>query len=555
MERRNFFEGFAKAANNNISKQEKIALLPPPVTTLDPYTGVWDKAKAAHLLRRATYGFNIAQLNSATGKGLNTMVENLFNVAPITDFPLNYDFDDDPEVPKGTTWINAKLGTNAQTSNYRYRSIQAWRVGRTISGEQTIREKMVTFWINHFGIADVNDGRYNWQYISTLYEHFGGNFKTLIEKITIDPSMLRFLNGNTNTKNAPNENFAREVMELFTLGKGPIAGPGDYTNYTEADVLALAKAFTGWADYNYRNSTREGFGSRFIVNNHDTSIKTLSPRLNNVKINNAGDKEYLTVLNVIFQQAEVSKFIARKLYRYFVYYTITPEIEAGIIEPMAQLIRDQNYNLVPALKALFKSKHFYDSQVIGGVVVNPMDFMAQSIVAFGLPDFTNYIARYRYWYNMDLFQGVLQMRAFDPPTVSGWTAYYQEPAFYQLWINSVTFPIRIAFTDTLHVRGRNTRGVNVQIDSVAFAEQLSAPNDLNKLIDDINILLFVRPFTTAQRTAMKQVLNPGKTDADWKTEYDNWKKTPTNTTLRAALGTKISNMLRYASFMPEYQLS
>ena len=155
--------------------------------------------------------------------------------------------------------------------------------------------------------------------------------------------MLLYLNGNENTKEAPNENYARELLELFTIGKGEVAGPGDYTTFTEQDVQSMARVLTGWTINLLAIGTK--LESIFLAPRHDTGSKQLSSRFNDEIIENAGDQEYSNLIDVIFEQDEVSKFICRKIYRYFINHEIDDEIEANIIEPMAQIIRDDNYEV------------------------------------------------------------------------------------------------------------------------------------------------------------------------------------------------------------------
>ena len=555
MERRQFFKSIS-SANFDATGSSATSELDPQLNSLAVYSGVWDKRKVAHLLRRATFGFKFSDLKKLEQDGLQKTMDLLFKSNPLGDLPLNYDFNDDPEVPLGSTWVNAKFGTAANVSNYRERSLAAWRVGRTYSGELSVREKMVTFWINHFGIADVRDARFLWKYINLLYSNYIGDFKKLIEEITIDPSMLRFLNGNVNTRRAPNENYAREVLELFTIGKGPVAGPGDYTNYTEKDIFEIAKALTGWRDYNYQSPTREGFGSLFNANEHDTTTKTLSHRFGNAVINNLGNQEYKEVVKIIFQQAEVSRFIARKIYRFFVYYKISEEIEQNIIEPLAKIIRDDNYVMSRALRTLLSSEHFFSSANHGVMIKNPQDFMAQAAVNLGMQQDPNYVNRYRYWWNTDIMHGRLEMRTFDLPSVAGWKAYYQEPTFYQGWINSVTLPIRTRVTDTFHSRtAPNYFGLNVRIDNIPLLNSLEKPEDINKVLEDLNVLMFPKPFTAKQITSLKKVMvPPNGNDEDWTKLINSWKQNAT-TTITTDVRNRMYDLLRIMSYMPEYQLS
>jgi uncharacterized protein (DUF1800 family) len=554
MERRAFLKNLTKIAP--VEGEKPIMEEEPTNTGLNKFTGTWDKRKIAHLLRRATYGFKFSDLETLEKEGLDKTIELLFRNLPLTDLPLNYDYADDPNVPLGQTWVNEKKGIDNNTSNYQFRSIRAWRVGRTYSGELSIKEKMTTFWINHFGIADVDDGRFLWRYLNLLYDNFDGDFKKIIEEITINPSMLRFLDGRVNTRRSPNENFAREVLELFTIGKGPTAGPGDYTNYTEKDIFELAKVFTGWRDTNYRNAVNEGIEPVFTLGNHDTTTKQLSERFGNAKIASNGINEYKDAINVIFQQPEVSKFIARKLYRYFVYYKIDNSVEQNIIEPLAKMIRDDKYVLKRAIKTLLSSEHFYDAAIIGTMIKNPQDFMSHASVNLGLTIPGNYVAKYRYLYSSDLLHGRLEMSTFNLPSVAGWKAYYQEPTYYQGWINSVTLPLRTRITDTFHLRTvYSFGGLGVKIDGTVLLNSFKNPSDINEVLSNLNVLLFAKPFTDKQITSLKKLLSPKTgTDGEWSTTIKDWNANPStsNTTNVRML---MHDLLRTMSYMPEYQLS
>jgi len=274
------------------------------VTTsgLDPYTGTWEFEQAAHLLRRTTYGPTYARIKDAAQNGMDNVVAQLLTVQPLPAPPLNYDYDQDPNVTIGETWVDAPYIQAMNLQGYRRRSLAGWTVGQMLNEGTSIREKMVLFWHNHFVTGDINDPKFVYKYITLLRENVLGNFKDLVKKATIDPAMLRYLNGNENTKTAPNENYARELMELFTLGKGELAGPGDYTTYTEDDVVAVARVLTGWRDVGYFTQEFNPIGSVFVLNRHDTDSKQLSHRFNDVIINNNNELEYEDLIDIIFQK-------------------------------------------------------------------------------------------------------------------------------------------------------------------------------------------------------------------------------------------------------------
>ena len=300
----------------------------PPVLGLAPYSGTFGFEQAAHLLRRTTFGPKYAQIKDAASKGLNATLNELFKDNPLPNPPLNYDYTTDPNVPVGSSWIDAPYVRDTSNGGllhqgYRNTSLRTWTYETILNEATSIREQLTLFWHNHFGVGDNQDPKFWYRHISLLRTYAWGNFKDLIKKINVDPLMLRFLNSNQNTVNAPNENYAREVLELFTIGKGPLVGPGDYTNYTELDIREFARALTGWRDqgYNVTDATTK-VGSFFRISSHDAKSKKLSPRFDETVINNGFDKEHETVVDIIFTKKEVARFICRKLYRWFVYYEI-----------------------------------------------------------------------------------------------------------------------------------------------------------------------------------------------------------------------------------------
>ena len=318
---------------------------------LDPYTGTWEYEQAAHLLRRTTYGPTYGQIKDAVQSGMEAVVAQLLTVSPMPAPPLNYDNDQDPNVAIGDTWIDAPYSLTVNLKGYRRRSLAGWTMELMAIEELSVREKMTLFWHNHFVIADINDPKFVYKYITLLRENALGNFRDLVKKVTIDPSMLRYLNGNQNTKVAPNENYARELMELFTLGKGELAGPGDYTTFTEDDVVAMARVLTGWRDVGFNTVEFIPVDSVFVLNRHDTDPKQLSHRFDNVIINNNNDQEYADLIDIIFQKDEVSKFICRKLYRWFVYYNIDDDSGAKCDSHLwLKFLTDNDYEITAGIR-------------------------------------------------------------------------------------------------------------------------------------------------------------------------------------------------------------
>ncbi|MBK7342381.1 MAG: DUF1800 family protein [Saprospiraceae bacterium] len=232
------------------------------------------------------------------------------------------------------------------------------------------------------------------------------------------------------------------MLELFTLGKGALAGPGDYSTYTEEDVVTMAKVLTGWRVLPISNP--DTLTAQFSPTRHSPGDKQLSYRFNNSIIAENGEQEFRDLIDVIFQQDECARFIMRKLYRWFVDHDITEDIEANIIEPLASLIRNNNYVIAPALKVLFKSEHFYQSTAC--MIKSPLDLMMSATRGLEvIPPQGNVEKEYDHAYHIYIMSADLEQALFYHPDVAGWKAYYQEPQFDKLWINNLMLPKRHEF--------------------------------------------------------------------------------------------------------------
>ncbi|MEJ7660732.1 MAG: DUF1800 family protein [Hymenobacter sp.] len=271
-----------------------------------------------------------------------------------------------------------------------------------------------------------------------LRRHALGNIRQLAKDVTINPAMLRYLNGNQSTSGAPNENYGRELLELFTLGKGPLIGAGNYTTYTEADVQAAARVLTGWRD---NATTATGY---FTASRHDATTKQFSAAFGNAKIAPNGATEYQDLIDLIFKQPSTAAFLVRKLYRWFVYYVIDDQIESNIIQPLAALLVQSNFEVAPVLRQLLGSAHFFDAASVGCLIKSPLVFtvgVARQLELALPPPPTQW--RSTACGTTSTHWAMCSEQALgDPPNVAGWAAYYQTPQFHELWINSVTLPRR-----------------------------------------------------------------------------------------------------------------
>jgi len=523
---------------------------------LDAYMGEWTSAQASHLLRRTTYASNRDSIQEVVDNGLAFTIDQLFANRPMPDPPINYRDDNDPNVPIGSTWVD-KVQSNGVNGD-RNRSLRGWSLNLILDEGIHIREKMTLFWHNHLVTEGVNDARMKYQYITLIRQHALGNFKTLIEEMTIDPTMLRYLNGKDNRVGSPNENYARELLELFTLGKGDPIGPGDYTFYTEVDVAELAKALTGWRSYGNNSTEIPVPYSEYDDNRHDKTTKNLSNRLGSAVITNNGENEYKDVINIIFQQDEVAKFICRKLYRYFLQETISPSTEIQVIEPLAELLRMNNYEVEPVLRTFLASEHFFDVNCFGTMIKNPIEQVASVLNATKTSVPQDDATKYEFGYYYHQRAKTMQMEYFEPPNVAGWKAYYQEPSYYRLWISSVTLPQRIDFIDDLVKRSVNRNDYRLSIDPLAYVDAIPTDIslDVNLLLSDLAASFYCQPLDPVQLTALKEVLIPGLPDMEWEMEYGAYLNPETTSDeLKGAIQNKLKDLFRAMLTLPEFFLS
>ena len=523
-------------------------------STLAPYTGTWGYTQAAHLLRRSLFGPTRTEIMAAAGSSLTAVLNTLLTPAATPAPPVNVSTTD-TSVAIGQTWIGQAFDQNFE--GVRRNSLRDWWMGLLLNQNASLTEKMTLFWHNHFVVelGNINDARMGYEYCRLLRQYALGNVKQLAKDVTVAPAMLRYLNGNQSTSGAPNENYGRELLELFTVGKGPLIGPGNYTNYTEADVQAAAKVLTGWRDLG-----TAPVSSYYTASRHDTSTKVFSAAFGNGRITANGAAEYQDLVNLIFQQAETARFLVRKLYRWFVYYLIDAQVETDIIQPLATLLINSSFDIAPVLRTLLGSEHFFDVLNRGCLIKSPLDFtvglLRQMEVVFPTAA-NNLVVQYGMWNYANALSYVMQQTLGDPPNVAGWAAYYQTPQFHELWINAVTLPRRNQVTDLFIGPGYSRGGLKIVIDPLALAQSFPAAtaSDCTLLINEFVRLMLPITLTASQLAFLKTALLPGLPDFEWTVEWQAYLATPTNAGKKAAVTTKLQAMLRALMGLAEYHLS
>ena len=282
------------------------------------------------------------------------------------------------------------------------------------------RERLSLFWSNHFVIEfrDVNQPAYLYQYYALIQTHALGNFKTFVHEVGLAPAMLRYLNGYENKKNSPNENYARELYELFTLGEG--------NGYSQEDITETSRALTG---YN-RFQTYLGI-IEFNENTFDKGSKSIFGR--------QGNWGYTDVIDILFEEKKdlIAEFICTKIYRYFV----SPQVEVSIVNDMARTLKQNEFEILPVLKQLFKSEHFFDSVNSNVLIKSPADLM------LGLHHSLALQQKNSVDLEINLRNKCKEMgqEIFSPVDVAGWQGD-------QDWINSETLPKRWEYADFLLIK-------------------------------------------------------------------------------------------------------
>ena len=527
MDRRDFFKTANRATRPKSSSGKSRKLV---FAGLNPYSGAWTVNEVSHLLKRTMFGAKKADIDYFLSRTPDEAVDELLNTSftpapPLRDYGLLEDegvWYDDLGVAIGQTWVNdpntaSFEGIRGSINSRRVDSLKKWWTGLILNQQRSIQEKMVLFWHHHFSIqsSEVENAAILYRHHNLLRTNALGNFKTLVREVTIDPAMLIHLNGYLNSKQAPDENYARELQELFSVGRG------NDSLYTEDDVIAAARVLTGW------RITDIPLGVYLDTNAHDTGSKTFSAFYNNTTISGSTDRnqELDALMNMIFNTTEAARFICRKLYKWFVYYDISDTVETEVIAPMAEVLKNNNYDVKPALAVLFKSEHFFETLNQACYIKAPYDIIVGTLREFNVsvPAYTDHVNGYPFFSNIYGQASDMQQQLFQPPDVSGWPSYYQEPMHYELWVNSNSLPKRADFTDAL---------VNDSvIDVRAFANYSSNPADPNQLINDVTALLLRYPLSAASKTYVKThfLTNNSTEDTVWTNTWNSNNNAAINT--------------------------
>ena len=415
-----------------------------PITPFVPTAdNLWDVTKAAHVFRRLSFGSSQSEIDDALALTpsdfIDQLVDQAFSLAPTTTPPWGY-------------WSLPDFA-DYDTENNAY--IEAWRTQTGYDMFQNkLRDRLTFFWMNHF-VTELDTyfySPYMFQYYNINQTHALGNFRDFVRAIGTSGAMLFYLNGFQNTAANPNENYARELFELFTLGVD--------NNYTEEDIQFTAKALTGW------NHWAEVGGAIYF----DES--TWNPSVKNI-FGQAGLWKYDDVIDILFQQrsSEIATYICTKLYTFFVSYEVSDFARTEIIDVMAATFIDNDFELAPVLKQLFKSEHFFNERALGVIVKSPFDAL------FSFTKDTELTIDDTIVNGLIYYAAVLGQEMYEPVDVAGWQGDHD-------WISSSTLTGRWQVIELLSIYILNNYPEDLRNFAINISGDSNDPEFITSVIVD-----------------------------------------------------------------------
>ena len=441
----------------------------------------FDAVRAAHLLNRAGFGGTPAEVEAVQRLGVARAVDVLldFPDAPAGeqkrgDGPDWSALADVPMTEKERQKAYAEVrgdDTARQLQNQEWARASGefmadatrWWVDRMAYGPYPLQERLTLFWHGHFtsSYRDDRQGAWRiWNQNELLRRYAAGNFRDVVKSVSRDPAMLRYLNNNQNRKGHPNENYARELMELFTLGVG---------NYTEDDVKQVARAFTGWDE--------DGVAFEFKQRQHDDEPKTIFGRRGDF----GGDE----VVDLLMLHPAAAPFVAGKLFSYFV----GREPDKAVLANLGDVLREANYELRPLLRVILGSRLFFDPARVGGKIKSPVHLLAGTarLMDMKVPNVPET--------RREL--GKMGQTIFEPPNVKGWPAQYEG----RKWINTATLLARYNFGVRMAGRAK-------------LLDPASDAHDGESFVDEWLARLIPRPVSPEKRAALIAAAGDGRGRSD-----------------------------------------
>lgn len=544
---------------------------------LDLYTQPLTARTAAHLLRRATFGPTQTEITNFTGLTAAQAVQQLIsnaNYSPPPPVDLNK-----TKPTAGQTYLDKPFNGDRNFDFGHY--LRYWWLGLMTSqtAPPSLLDKLTLFWQNHFVTTRevVDDYRFVNQYLLLLRNNALGNFRTLVTRISKEPAMLRYLNGNENEVGKPNENYSRELQELFTVGAVDFEGN---KNYTEDDVKAAAKVLTGWKYTNYYKEGSTTFATTFTDSKHDKTDKPFSATYNNTVIKTpaagtvpagmtTGDVELDSLVTMLLNHPQTPRFICRKLYRWYVNPNVTPAVEDNVIEPLAKFFSSagNNYAIQPVLVKLLTSQILFDDANVGAIVKSPAELAVGTLRFFNqpVPDMTTDYDAFKNYFDFVFWRmRDLQLALIDQPSVFGYEPYYQT-GYSKIWMNTTTIALRSDYTDAFIWRWLTVKpGYKLGIDVLAWATSLQpnfsdvAGTPAISCVDVQNGFaknLFASELFQSQKDFLiDTIMMQGIPRTSWTFEWNAYRTTPTDTNKKNSVTWRLQNLMKYMLRMAEYHI-
>ncbi len=490
------------------------ALLPgraaadPPAALTPLLAGAWDSAKARHLLARAGFGGTPQEVEKLRALGADRAVASLVEYArqPALDLPPPAP----PGPPEAVNLSKLSFEERQKVQQARRREqqqhiarVRQWWAERMLKSPRPLEEKLTLFWHGHFAseYRTVQNGRAMLAQNELFRTHAAGNFGKLLHAVVHDPAMLRYLDNNRNARGRPNENLAREIMELFTMGVDQ--------GYTEADIKEGARALTG---HTFDPRTWE---YRYNARAHDGGAKTIFGQTGKFD----GDQ----FVDLILEQPATARFIAKKLFVFFVHDDPAP----AVIDRLAVVLRANDYELAPMLTELFRSEEFYSTRSLGTQIKSPVQLAVGTARALGVRDIEPQFV-------VTAAQSLGQ-ELFGPPNVKGWDGG-------RAWVNSNTVVARANFPALFLNRVAPAKArTAVKFDAIAYLGGAKADTP-DAVVDYFARALFAVPLRAETRKGLAAFLGPLPPRPAWAGR-------------KAELNARLNALLVLMMGLPEYQLT
>ncbi len=553
------------------------------MAAIDNFVGPIGRANAAHLLRRTTFGFTESDLSRFSAFTVSQAMDELFATPPEVELPI--------DLATGETWLNpAASGSNSEQEDLTD-YFMIWHLEQMRKSSTNIQERLTWFYHTHLPVSkEIVKTSEMLYYQNALYRQFAfGSFKEMFKSICMDNAMMIYLDNGTNDVSSPNENYAREMFELYSIGRGAQVSEGDYSNYTEEDIKAATRILTGYAvDNTFQTinpdtllptsklKTADRNGQK-IANRHDAGEKVFSSHFGNVSITpeelvddyateESALKEFDDMIEMIFDQDETARFITRKLYRHFVYYKIDASIESNVIVPLATLFKSSDYDMSVLVKALLSSQHFFDTDdgvlannVRGSIIKSPIELIMGTLNLFNVEAPTDLNVLYNTVYKDGIFDfiKVQGLNFYDPFEVAGYPAYHQYPVYSRNWITPHSLAYRYQFSELiLNGVNRKSEDLGLKINLLDWLENsgaISEPANADILIDSLIELMIPFPLAAERRDFfLEEVFLDGLYSSAWTMEWNNYKTDPGQ--YRTTVESRIQVLVNAIMQSPEYQL-